>query len=297
MEKEELCKKIVHHVGMPRTGTTFLYFTLGQHPEVFLPPVKEINFFNLHYEKGLSWYLNFFENMSSEKLTLDFSPMGFLDQSYLEKAAQFSPEAHFILGVRRPSDFMISLYKQFSHVALGKKPSFSEFLEKGMKIIQADMDYQFVKAPTASEIKRRIEVYKSRLGDKLFLYSYEEFESNPLKLVQNLESFLSLSSFFSEENFKNEKVNASNRIVFKPLVYLRANPMVRRFFLTFFPHQVIQFLMRSFSFKIFEKKKMSKNDKAHLELAQKVYKEADEYYDSLFLKKENLSKYPRLVKA
>ncbi|HAD96803.1 MAG TPA: sulfotransferase, partial [Cryomorphaceae bacterium] len=41
------------HIGPGRTGTTYIFKMLGQHPGINLPNEKEINFFNRNYSKGL----------------------------------------------------------------------------------------------------------------------------------------------------------------------------------------------------------------------------------------------------
>src|SRR5271170_6528478 len=46
-------------VGPPRTGTTWLHEVLTDH--VNLPgPTKETRFFDLHFDRGLNWYLDHF---------------------------------------------------------------------------------------------------------------------------------------------------------------------------------------------------------------------------------------------
>ncbi len=40
-------------LGTYRAGTTWLHEVLRQHPQVFLPPEKELMFFNRHYDRGL----------------------------------------------------------------------------------------------------------------------------------------------------------------------------------------------------------------------------------------------------
>jgi hypothetical protein len=45
-------------IGAMKTGTTSLYNYLRHHPEVFMPDVKEVNFFNpmRNWRRGVSWY-------------------------------------------------------------------------------------------------------------------------------------------------------------------------------------------------------------------------------------------------
>ena len=43
-------------LGVQKGGTTSLHCLLEQHPEVFLPPVKEVHFFSLNFAAGEAWY-------------------------------------------------------------------------------------------------------------------------------------------------------------------------------------------------------------------------------------------------
>src|SRR3990170_4320009 len=48
-------------IGAPRAGTTWLNTLLGNHPDVFVPTVRdEMRFFDLYYERGLGWYERYF---------------------------------------------------------------------------------------------------------------------------------------------------------------------------------------------------------------------------------------------
>jgi len=48
-------------IGVPRAGTTWLHDLLQTHPDIYVPARRrEINFFDLYYDRGLSWYAKFF---------------------------------------------------------------------------------------------------------------------------------------------------------------------------------------------------------------------------------------------
>jgi hypothetical protein len=48
-------------IGVPRAGTTWLHELLQAHPDIYVPSRRrEINFFDLYYDRGLSWYAKFF---------------------------------------------------------------------------------------------------------------------------------------------------------------------------------------------------------------------------------------------
>ena len=47
------------YIGTGKAGTTWLHNILLKHDAIYVTPVKETNFFDLNYERGLSWYKNF----------------------------------------------------------------------------------------------------------------------------------------------------------------------------------------------------------------------------------------------
>ena len=43
-------------LGVQKGGTTSLHCLLAQHPDVFLPAVKEVHYFSLNFAAGQDWY-------------------------------------------------------------------------------------------------------------------------------------------------------------------------------------------------------------------------------------------------
>lgn len=100
-------------VGERKCGTTWLSECLRYHPQVFMSSPKELFFFGSRYEeKGIEWYLPFFEGANEYKAVGEFST------SYLQK--KIAPEqileslgkVRIIICVRNPTKRFISEYKQ-----------------------------------------------------------------------------------------------------------------------------------------------------------------------------------------
>ena len=62
--------------GASRSGTTFLFGLLGQHPDIFVPDRKELQFFEKEgeFKKGMSYYEEYFSKATNEKIRLEISP-------------------------------------------------------------------------------------------------------------------------------------------------------------------------------------------------------------------------------
>ena len=55
-------------IGAARCGTTSLYNYMTNHPNIFPASEKELHFFDLNYNKGVSWYKSkFFQDNNKEK--------------------------------------------------------------------------------------------------------------------------------------------------------------------------------------------------------------------------------------
>lgn len=49
-------------VGASRSGTSSLFHYLRQHPYIYMPPVKEVHFFDFKFGQGLEWYQRQFKD-------------------------------------------------------------------------------------------------------------------------------------------------------------------------------------------------------------------------------------------
>jgi hypothetical protein len=194
--------------GMPRTATTFLYQRFQEHPAIFCPYRKETNFFSVNHTNGADWYRNLYTDMEPGQIGADVSPVYFLDDNAIDRIRTFEPEMPVILGVRPASDWALSWYTQVLSAHYGEKPSFEEFAtDYTLKISGGEIQQGF----RNGFIRRMIERYRDEFGDNLFLYHYRALREDPLALINSIERFLGVPQYFSEENLKNEIVNAGTR--------------------------------------------------------------------------------------
>lgn len=106
------------YVGGPRCGSTWLAAVLSDHPEIFVPPSKEIHFFNdrmpytfeYRYPLGMAHYLGYFDQAEPGQLRGDISPFYFLDPNAAWRIHRHLPDARIISFLRDPVDMLYSLY-------------------------------------------------------------------------------------------------------------------------------------------------------------------------------------------
>ena len=282
---KDMSKNIFVIPGMPRTGSTFLYHTFQQHPFIFVPYRKETNYFCTLFEKGTDWYLHeFYQGMRNQQVGVDISPAYFLHPDSISRIKKFNPNIKIILGIRLPSDWILSEYSQILSFEW-KPPSFQVFIEKGAwikifggKRIYVDFTNEF--------IIRTIEKYQEAFGDNLLLYQYEFFQNDPLSVIQTIENFVGVPAYFNENNFENTIINAGNRKNIKIIQYLLHQKGVIPVLTTLLPERVLRLARGFFDKKV--GKKLEGKSKVYtpenIELAKKTLAKEDAYVTELFSK-------------
>ena len=275
---------IVYIIGMPRAGTTFLYHNLSKHPSLYVPFRRKTNYFSLHREKPIEWFLDHFKEMPDNKLGIDTETLFFVDknlQSY-KKIKDTNPNAKVMLFVRKPDEWVYSFYKQ---IATFDKDigQFKDFLD-GKYILTEDAK-QISFNIKDEDIQMLIEDIRKEFGNNLLLVNFTLFQSNPLKLLQEIETFLGLNTYFDDNNFQNKKINASNR----GHITLLANLLRKQWVITILSKLPSKFIktIRIFYDNISLKlggnnTHVDTEEEKNLKLAAKYFKNDINYYYSLF---------------
>ena len=169
--------------GFPKSGSTFLYHILKQHPDIFIPKIKELNYFNKdnfflanpeilnpRYFKSKNWYFSFFR--TNKKVVIDFSILSALDLTSAKRVKKLLGTPKIIFIIRNKEDYFKSMKKFI--ISEGGNPS------KNLK------DYL--------EIESYIENYENYFS-KILIVSLEKINENPKEELSKLTKFLSLEDY------------------------------------------------------------------------------------------------------
>jgi hypothetical protein len=103
-------------VGAMKAGTTSLSAWLGSQPEVFVPSMKEPNFFSddAVWKKGVAWYQDLFERGGPGRIAGEAS-VAYTDPTYAvvsaSRIAQVLPDVKLVFVTRDPIDRLRSHYR------------------------------------------------------------------------------------------------------------------------------------------------------------------------------------------
>jgi len=103
-------------IGAMKAGTTSLWHYLRGHPQVFMPAVKEVMFFDPRHkwERGVDWYERQFEEAPDEAVALGEASTSYTKYPVVRdvpsRIASVVPEVGLIYMVRHPVERMQSHY-------------------------------------------------------------------------------------------------------------------------------------------------------------------------------------------
>ena len=95
-------------LGTQKGGTTTLHRLLSQHPEVYLPPCKEVHFFDQNYGSGETWYRSQFHNAQPHQQCGDITPFYLFHPDVPKRIHNLLPTARLIVLLRDPVERAIS---------------------------------------------------------------------------------------------------------------------------------------------------------------------------------------------
>lgn len=117
--------------GFPKAGTTSLAGHLGMHPDLWIPPQKEIGFFDAHYQRGIAWYEEQFADAPRGALVGDASPTYLVRPEAVERMARDAPDVKVIAILRNPVDRAFSHYR-FREAWAPQRTSFGDAVAREM---------------------------------------------------------------------------------------------------------------------------------------------------------------------
>ncbi len=128
VSKQSLVLPTFLYIGAEKAGSTWIYEALSEHPEVFVTFVKDIDFFNKHYDRGMEWYASFFAKAGSAKAIGELSHDYFLEASSAHRIHEFLPEAKLVCCLREPVERTVSAYLFCRNMDLSRKSDLEHFM-------------------------------------------------------------------------------------------------------------------------------------------------------------------------
>lgn len=198
-------------IGAEKSGTTALYHYLRQHPQIYMSPVKEPNFFSLGGEKpedrgpghlptshvtDIEAYCKLFREVSGETAIGEASPAYLYQQKAVERIRHHIPDAKLIAILRDPVE---RAYSNFLHcISLGREPlaDFEQALqEEEMRVRNnwRSLWHYKRKGFYYEQLKRYFDLFDE---NQIKVYLYEDLNEDPSGTLRDIFRFLEVDESF-----------------------------------------------------------------------------------------------------
>ncbi len=201
-------------IGAAKSGTTALFYYLGQHPDVFACPVREPNFFALEGhvlnfagpgDRGtvgknsvtdLEIYGGLFADAEANRLAGEVSPLYLYHEHAPARIKQHLPDAKLIVVLRNPVD---RAYASFLHLRRdGREPCtrFEDAITRETTRIQSNWEHlwhYYEMGRYATQLERYFALFDR---SQIKLIRYEAFKRSPAEVVRECFDFLGVDNGF-----------------------------------------------------------------------------------------------------
>ena len=180
-------------IGSQKSGTTWLYHILKQHPELALIEPKEVHYWDMYYStKSIHWYKKHYTHPHLQQG--DFTPAyAILPKDKIKECFSLFPDLKLIYIIRDPFDRMWSavkaeIRKENLNVSTLKPEFYFNFFEREDTIQRSD--YQTC-------IENWLSVYDQ---NRLLVLDFKTLVAEPRAFIEKVQRFLGLSlAPFSDE--------------------------------------------------------------------------------------------------
>lgn len=185
-------------VGPQRTGTTWLYEMLRQHPDLCLPDVvKETMFFDRHYERGIKWYSQYFSHGERDQLRGEVAPTYFDAAAVPQRIRNVSPNCKILITLRDPVERARSLF--LHHLKKGRvSKNFWDAAERIPRIVEA------------GKYARHVPRWQSTFGsEQVTILFLEDLRAEPDRVLRLVREALGIKEVDLPED-RNERYNGTS---------------------------------------------------------------------------------------
>lgn len=190
-------------IGAPRSGSTWIYKCLKEHPEVCMSEPKETNFFMGKDITNLDLY---FENFShcpdSARIRGEFSPRYIFDPRALENIKKFLPDTKIIISLRNPITRIESRinYSKAKGVFSDRKKSAGDILDEKLYLIKRNEYFRLLKP-----------VFDMFPPQNILVMLYEDLVNKPEAFIKDIYSFLDIDTEYTPSRIQKPANRARDK--------------------------------------------------------------------------------------
>jgi hypothetical protein len=171
-------------LGAPKSGSTWLHHNLAAHPELFLPPEKEIHYFCHYQHHTVGWYAAKFAG-GADRVRGEITPnYASLEPQQVAMAHRVVPEARLLLMIRHPID------RAWSHAQMNlarQRGRAVEDVPEAEFVAHFRSRHSLDAGDYPAIVDRWTALYPE---DRLWIGTYDRMVEDPVSLLRSVFAFL-----------------------------------------------------------------------------------------------------------
>jgi len=180
------------YIGAAKAGSSWLYKILRSHPDVFIPPAKDVQYFDHQYQLGWEWYAAHFKKAQPHQMRGDISHDYFLSAEYAQRIAQDCPDVKLIACLRNPISRCVSKFTYAQSTIIKNDVSMRDFL------LREDM---LAEAQYYKNLKPFYDIFPR---ENIFVYFFDDMVNDPVDLYRRISIFLGIDENFRPDELENK---------------------------------------------------------------------------------------------
>ncbi len=200
-------------IGAINSGTTALYYFLRKHPQIYMSPIKETNYFAFDGERldlevaditnidkmkkisisNIEDYYKLFQDVSTEKAIGEASPSYISSPGAAQRIQKCIPNAKIVAILRHPVDICYSTMSRYS----GGYEGAIEYLVETLSQTDCSQNKLLRSAISQGLYYNKIQSYFDKFNpEKIKILLYEDLQNHPKDLIRDILKFLNVDEDF-----------------------------------------------------------------------------------------------------
>lgn len=194
-------------IGSPRAGTTSLHRYLGQHPEIFMSPVKEPRFYNrdspairqrAQMISDPAAYEGLFDGVRGETAVGEATPTYLTTRAVPERIRADVPDARFVISLRQPAERAFAAFTGRRREGQETRTCFMDALrdEERRQLDPGEPAPILQQGYCGRHLQQWLRVFDR---DRFRWHLFEDFTSDPKHTVIGIFEFLGVDASFEPD--------------------------------------------------------------------------------------------------
>jgi len=183
-------------IGASKSGSSWFFEILREHPQIFVPSNKATFFFTENYAQGTEWYEAFFSRTSDELAVGEVCHDYLASPEALRRIRKYHPEMRLVCCLRNPYARALSSWRFFRRNGMDQ-PTLAAQGEHDRSV--------FDQGNYTTQLSVLNSIFPK---DQVLIFFFEELESSPDALARRLYEFLGVDAGFRPPTL-NKRVNVN----------------------------------------------------------------------------------------